>query len=121
VRDAGVVLCLVAVIVLLLSVAARADEAPAPVVLDVGEGVTCQVPGVRGPVPLPPGKLVPLVLWWRLDDRLRVLEAELARERAERAEQERQFGEALTRVAAVSVVAGIVAALGFSWVAARVP
>lgn len=126
-RATGVVLVLAAVIVALLSFAARAeepaDEAPIgrPVVLDVGEGVQCRVPGILAPVPLPPGKMVPTVLWTRLDDRFRVIEAENARMRAEKAEQEKQFGEALARVAGLSLAVGLAVGAVGVWIVQRPP
>jgi len=117
----------VAAIVALLAVAVRAeepaDQAPIgrPVVLDVGVGVQCRVPGILAPVPLPPGKMVPTVLWVRLDDRLRVIEAENARMRAEKAEQEKQFGEALARVAGLSLAVGLAGGALGAWIVSRVP
>ena len=114
----------VGVIVVLLAFAARAEE-PAdearPVVLDVGDGVTCKVPGVRELVPFSPGKMVPTYLWVRLDDRIRVLEAEVNRVRAERAETERQFAERLAQVIVGSLAVGIAAGAVGAWIVQRPP
>lgn len=123
-RRTGLVLCVVAVIGLLLSFAARAEE-PAdearPVVLDVGEGVTCKVPGVREAVPLPPGKMVPTYLWVRIDDRIKGLESEVNRVRAERAETERQFAERLAQVIVGSLAVGIAAGAVGAWIVLKPP
>lgn len=123
----GWLILAIVVVICLLAVAVQAeepaDEAPIgrPVVLDVGEGVQCRVPGILAPVPLPPGKMVPTVLWVRLDDRLRVIEAENARMRAEKAEQEKQFGEALARVAGLSLAVGLAGGALGAWIVSRVP
>lgn len=122
-KRTGIVLCVVGIILLLTSTARceePADEAR-PTVLDVGEGVLCKVPGVPASVPLPPGKMVPTHLWTKLDDRFRVLEASLARERAERAETERQFAERLAQVIVGSLVVGIAAGAAGAWIVQRPP
>lgn len=109
---------------LLLAAGVRAEEPSdeaRPVVLDVGDGVTCKVPGVSELVPLPPGKMVPTHLWLRLDDRFRVLEAEVNRVRAERAETERQFAERLAQVIVGSLAVGIAAGAVGTWIVLKPP
>lgn len=122
-RDTGVFLVVLA-IGLLLAEGVRAEE-PAdearPVALDVGEGVACKVPGVREPVPLPPGKMVPTHLWSKLDDRFRVLEAEVNRARAEKAETDRQFAERLAQVIVGSLAVGIAAGVAGAWIVLKPP
>lgn len=113
-------------IVALLAVGVRAEEPegerrPTPVVLDVGEGVTCRVPGVREAVPLPPGKMVPTPLWVKLDDRLRVLEAETNRLRAERAETERQVAERIAQAVVMAFSVGVAAGAVGSWIVQKPP
>lgn len=118
--DTGLVLVVVAAIVLLLGLAAQAEEVEEQPV-DIPAGAVCKGPAMPRAVPVPEGKLVPLPAWSRLDTRLRVLEAELARSRAERTEEKRQSDAAFVQGVGLAVGVGIaVGALG-AWIVHKPP
>lgn len=121
VRDSGIALILVGLIVLLLSFAARAEE-PDAGVREVPEGVACLVPGRPGLVPLPAGaKLVPAAAWVKLDAELKRLQAIDTSHLAREAELERQYVERLVQALTGGVAAGLVVGFAVAWVVKSQP
>ena len=121
VRDSGVVLIVIGLIVFLLSFAAKAEE-PDAGVRTVPEGVACLVPGRPGLVPLPAGaKLVPAAAWVKLDVELKRLQAIDTAHLARESELERQYVERLVQALTGGVAAGIVVGFAVAWIVKSQP